>query len=154
MSYPLSRESLESLYSRGKSASEIANELNCSIPKVVYWMQKFAIPRRSHSEAAYLKLNPNGDPFTIRPSLRLNDDFLYGLGLGIYWGEGDKVRKGALRVANTDPQLIREYIKFLLEIRNLVPTKISYSIVCFNDSIPEEVVNYWSKQLGVSTEKF
>jgi len=134
--------------------AEIAKKSNCSINKVTYWMSKHGIKRRSRSEAGYIKLNPEGDPFLIKKNLTKEEKFLYGLGLGIYWGEGEKASRNTVRVANTDPYLIIAFKKFLLEICQLKEQKLTYSIVCFNDTSPENAKNYWSKILKTSKEKF
>ncbi len=148
------KDSLENLYSSGSSMSEIAKKLKCSPHKVVYWMNKYGIKRRTLSEAIYLKSNPNGDPFKIRDNLSNEEKFLYGLGLGIYWGEGDKRTKNAIRLTNTDPELIKTFTKFLLTICQLEKRKLLYNLICFNDSNPDEVRSYWAKELKISKEKF
>ena len=86
------QDDIKKLYLSGKSMSEVADKLGFSRHKVAYWMKKMKIPRRSRSEAGYLKYNPNGDPFRIRTNLGIEESFLMGLGLGIYWGEGSKSR--------------------------------------------------------------
>ncbi len=80
--------------------------------------------------------------------------FLFGLGLGIYWGEGDKISKNAVRVANSDPAIIRMFIKFLLNICNLQQRKLLFQIICFNDSDPLLAKKYWANELRISGEKF
>lgn len=104
--------------------AEIAKKIGCSINKIAYWMDKYKIKRRSNSEATYVKRNPNGDPFKIKNKLNLKEQQLQGLGIGIYWGEGDKGNPHSLRVANTDPKLIRVFIRFLLEICRLEKKKL------------------------------
>ena len=151
---PPSKKHLEKLYNNGRSMAEIARELNCSIHKVVYWMEKYGIKRRSLSEATYLKANPNGDPFKIKNNINAKEMFLYGLGIGIYWGEGDKRSKNALRVANTDPYVIKTFTKFLLNICGLEKRKLLYNLISFNDSNPEEARIFWAKELETSPEKF
>lgn len=148
---PLSKEQLERLYDQGLSLKEISILLNYSVHKVVYWMQRHNIPRRSRSDAAYIKLNPNGDPFVINTNL---SPFLYGLGLGIFWGEGTKATDHIVRVTNTDPSLIRVFRMFLISVCGVKDEKIHYSIVAFNDSDISVVSGYWSKQLKISPEKF
>lgn len=54
------KSELENLYLSGSSMPEIAIKLQCSIHKVVYWMNKYGIKRRDRSEALYVKLNPKG----------------------------------------------------------------------------------------------
>ncbi len=134
--------------------SEIAVSLKCSLHKVVYWMIKYNLKRRNRSEALYLKLNPNGDPFNIKEEINSEETFLYGLGLGIYWGEGERVSKGKVRVANTDPNLLRIFRKFLIIYCQVDLSRIHYYLICFNDSNPELVKAFWAKELKISKEKF
>lgn len=150
----LSKILLEELYMSGSSMPEIAKKLNCSIHKVVYWMDKYEVKRRSWSDATYLKRNPTGDPFTIKEKLDSNDQYLLGLALGIYWGEGEKTSPNAIRVSNTDPYLLRTFITFLLSICQLEERKLLYSIVCFNDSSISEAKKYWARMLHISEDKF
>src|SRR3989344_2914295 len=93
---------------------EIADFLNCSLHKVAYWMEKHQVKTRSRSDATYLKRNPNGDPFKFRQPKNLGEAWLFGLGIGLYWGEGTKANQGSVRLGNTDPELIKKFIQFLV----------------------------------------
>lgn len=132
----------------------IAKILHCSEHKVVYWMRAYKIDRRTRSEAAYMQLNPAGDPFHIKTRLTNKEYFLMGLGLGIYWGEGTKSKTNSARVANTDPHLLRMFRQFLRKVCQVREDKIHYSIVCFNDTSPTTARDYWSNQLEISGDKF
>ena len=151
---PTLKEQLIKTYESGKSVLEVAQTLNYSPAKVRYWMNKYSIKMRGHSEAAYLKQNPNGDPFNIKVDLSPNEKILYGLGIGIYWGEGNKMNKRALRVTNSDPKMIKIFAKFLRVILGVRNDKIKYSLICFNDSDPGTVRLHWSHMLNISPEKF
>lgn len=133
---------------------DISKHLNCSVHKVVYWMDKYNIPRRSLSEAVYLAENPNGDPFNIKLNLSPIEQRLFGLGMGIYWGEGEKTSKGSVRVANSDPNLLLSFREFLISLCQVPLDRIHYYLICFNDSNVQEVATYWSKILNISEEKF
>ena len=150
----ITKKLLQNLYLSGKSLTEIGETLGYSPHKVVYWMNKHHLSRRSRSDAQYTKLNPHGDPFKIKKPSSLKEALMFGLGLGIYWGEGNKSSPHTVRVSNTDPQLIRTFREFLIQICNVKISKIQYSLVCFNDINPDAAVEYWSKQLGVSSQKF
>lgn len=117
-------------------------------------MQKTRTPRRSLSDALYAKYNPDGDPFHIKTIVTKEDALLFGLGLGIYWGEGDKGSRHAMRVANTNPEILLNFVRFLIDICGVKKDKIYYSIICFNDSDPAAVGAYWAKVFDVSLEKF
>ncbi len=148
------KEELIRLYHSGKSMNEIARIYNCSSHKIVYWMEKFHIKRRSLSDAMYYKLNPNGDPFLIKQSLSSQEMYLYGLGIGIYWGEGEKVSKSAIRVANSDPYVLIAFSEFLQQICGVKKEKMRYSLICFNDSLIEKVKAYWSQIFNIPDKKF
>lgn len=149
-----SEPELKKQYFRGKSMAEIAQMNNCSIHKVVYWMDKYEIKRRSWSEATYVKRNPRGDPFRVKERLTAHEKFLLGLGMGIYWGEGDKVTRNQIRVSNTDPRVLKTFVVFLRKICQLKKRKITYSIICFNDTNPDTARNFWARELKISPEKF
>lgn len=150
----LNKSILKISYESGKSMRDISRQLDCSVHKVVYWMDKYAIKRRTRSEATYIKANPGGDPFKIKTKLSPEEKILFGLGLGIYWGEGNKVTPHAVSVGNTDPGIIKVFIRFLKTVCNVRENKIKYSLVCFNDSDPRQVSNYWSKQLNIKLHQF
>lgn len=149
---PLNQKELAKYYQQGFSMKQLADKLNCSEHKIVYWMDKYKINRRNRSDALYIRLNPAGDPFQIKTILTSEECKLYGL--GIYWGEGEKNTKHQLRVANTDPDVIQEFAKFLSEICLLKKEKIFYYLICFNDSNSITVAQYWSKKLGISHKGF
>ncbi len=113
----LTKKRLESLYNSGLSIKDISEKENLSYSLVRYRMSKYKILRRSWSDATYVKRNPDGDPFKIRGKLNRKDIELKNLGLGIYWGEGDKSPNNtSVRLGNTDPFLLKKFREFLREI--------------------------------------
>ena len=61
----------------------------------------------------YIRYNPKGDPFAFKLPKNGADWKLFGLGIGLYWGEGNKRNKNSIRLGNVDPRLIRAYMLFL-----------------------------------------
>lgn len=151
----IDRETLEQLYNAQKmSMQEIAAHLSCSLNKVAYWMNKYSIPRRSISEAIYYQNNPSGDPFSVSPILSLDDSFLAGLGYGLYWGEGAKSNKYAVRLGNTDPALIKYFIMFLEKIYGIPRTKLKFGIQIFSDMDVDKELSFWIKYLEMEPKQF
>ena len=111
----ITRKKLEKLYiQEKKSSKEIARLLNASETGVNYWLKKFSIPKRTVSEAIYIKHNPKGDPFVFRGPKNLEEERLFGLGIGLYWGEGNKANKNVIKLGNSDASLMKVFIKFLI----------------------------------------
>lgn len=134
--------------------AEIAKKLGISEHKVVYWMEKHNLKRRSRSEATYVKHNPNGDPFSLKKLLNKKQNFLRGLGLGLYWGEGTKANKFSIRISNSDILLIKVFLQFLKEIYQIEEKKLKFEIHLFSDINPREAMRYWTKELNISPQQF
>ncbi|KKQ66036.1 MAG: hypothetical protein US86_C0007G0081 [Candidatus Daviesbacteria bacterium GW2011_GWA2_38_24] len=150
----LSRSNLEELYSSGLSMFEIAQKYKVSPHKVVYWMDKYKIKRRSRSEATYVKRNPNGDPFVFNKPKTLEEAKLYGIGLGLYWGEGTKASKTSVRIGNTNPALLKTFINFIVTIFSVKKDHLRFGLQIFTDINTKAALNYWTTQLGVKRSQF
>jgi len=150
----IAKEQLKRLYNKGLSMMEIAEMMRRSQSGIKYLMDKYNIPRRSWSEATYVKRNPNGDPFKIKNKLNKSEILLKGLGLGLYWGEGDKSPNNtSVRLGNTDPFLIKKFREFLRKIYGVKEEKIKYGLISFNDIKESKAVNFWKKHLSVERKQ-
>ncbi|MDP3974731.1 MAG: helix-turn-helix domain-containing protein [Candidatus Jorgensenbacteria bacterium] len=139
---------------RGKSMPEVADILQCSPHKVKYWLEKYEIPRRRYSEALYLKNNPDGDPFRFTPPQNMKEAELFGLGVGLYWGEGNKADKKSVRIGNTDPLLIKRFIEFLVVIFHIKKEDLKFSLQIFSDMSPAAAMDFWMKRLKIKRGQF
>lgn len=137
-----------------KSVHDIAEEFHCSNGKINYWLEKHSIPKRSISEAIYTKHNPNGDPFSLKTLKTNRDLFLFGLGLGLYWGEGTKKSLGQVRLGNTDPYLIRSFILFLRKTYAIDDVRLHFGLQIFSDMDQSKEEKFWQNFLEVSPQKF
>lgn len=132
---------------------DIAGILGCSLNKVKYWMNWHGIKIRSISEAIYLKNHPDGDPFRFIKPRNRNDFKLLGLGLGLYWGEGHKKNKVSVRLGNTDPILIRNFMEFLVKICGVDKNDITFHLMIFNDIDPDVAKKFWIQKLKIMSEQ-
>jgi hypothetical protein len=151
----VSKKDLEKLYNKeGKSMQEIADLLGCSAGQVWYWMNIHDLKRKTISEAIYLKNNPNGDPFTLRLPKNKKEAILFGMGLGLYWGEGTKASKSSVRLGNSDPELIFKFIVFLTTFFSIRKSDLRFGLQIFSDMKPEDALNFWIKKIKVSQNQF
>ncbi|HYF10497.1 MAG TPA: hypothetical protein VD967_02740 [Candidatus Paceibacterota bacterium] len=151
----LHKTKLTNLYLKQQlSSKQIADKLGCSPTKIDYWLSKFEIPKRTISAAVYRKKNPEGNPFSFNLPVSGQDMFLYGLGLGLYWGEGTKSNKNSVRLGNSDPRIIRTFIRFLSEIYSIDREKLRFGLQIFNDLSPEKVAAIWQSELGITRDQF
>ena len=149
------KEGLSRLYlEEGKSVHDIASLYSCSQNKINYWFSKFNIKKRTISEAIYQKSNPNGNPFFFKTPKKPDDVFLFGLGLGLYWGEGNKKNTNTVRLGNTDPRLVKSFIKFLEHIYAVPKEKFRFGLQIFSDMRPQKALQFWMSALNVPRDKF
>jgi hypothetical protein len=148
------KEKLMELYQKGFSMQEISNKTGWKYGKVVYLMKKFDIQRRSISEAIYAKWNPNGDPFKIK-NLKTKKDFeLFNLGIGLFLGEGSKRSKHSVVLSNTNPKILKLFLRFLKEICGIKNQKVRAALNIFDDVDLEEALNFWQTTVGIPRSMF
>lgn len=151
----ISESTLRSLYvSRRFSVPAIARRLGCSQGKINYWLARYSIPKRSISDALYTKWNPSGDPFAVKPIRTPAEAMLYGIGIGLYWGEGTKSNKTSVRLGNSDPRLIRAFTKFLVCCYGIDASRLRFGLQIFSDMDPVRERRFWARSLGVSLAQF
>lgn len=152
---PISKSILFALYTKkNKSMKEIAGILGCSSHKVSYWMGKYDFPRRTISDAVYQRANPNGDPFSVRVPCTPQEWMLFGMGLGLYWGEGTKSDISSVRLGNTDPKLIKTFLSFLKTLFGVNVKDCRFGLQIFSDTSPKVAVAFWSGELGINHSQF
>lgn len=145
---------LHILYSEKKmSAQAISKQLKCSVGQVNYWLERYRIPKRTISEAVYTKWNPDGDPFCLKTPLSIDQSILYGIGIGLYWGEGTK-KSHSVRLSNSDPKLIKVFTSFLVELFQVDPGRLRYGLQIFGDMNVEKTLRFWTKELHVPRSRF
>ena len=79
---------------------------------------------------------------------------LYGLGLGLYWGEGNKKNLNSVRLGNTDPKLIKKFLEFLETVYFIDKRRLRFGLQIFNDMDSRRVLLFWQKELGISSSRF
>ena len=151
---PIPKEVLDRLYIvEQKSMYDISKILQCSVHKVEYWLEKNHISRRNQSDANYAKYNPDGEPFQIKEDFSIQEQNLYYLALGLYWGEGGKTNYHSARLTNSDPALVLIYYQFLTIICQIKFDKIRFNLQTFKDNNIIAAKEYWSKRLKISPDK-
>lgn len=89
---------------------------------------------------------------------KLSKRELWLIGIALYWSEGHKEKdKGSLvRLGNSDPRLIKTFLKWLFGTWKIKKKNIIFRIYLHETSKNrlEEVKKYWSKNTGFSEKYF
>lgn len=154
----------------GKSYKEIAKELGMSVSTLSLWFQgvdfseaikKSLIDKSIEVNAIRIRaLNQKrGDALsTLYDQARLEaekelrahmNNPLFLTVVAAYWGEGDKATKAHVRLINTDPQMLKMFLVFLIKICHADISKISLALFLYEDLDEFECKEYWSKEIGI-----
>ena len=79
---------------------------------------------------------------------------LFLIGIGLYWAEGSKTRRGIVEFSNSDPLLIQIMMKFFKENCNVPPEKFRGHIHLHRHLDPIKAIKYWNKVSGIPTKQF
>lgn len=88
-----------------------------------------------------------------REIVKLSKRELFIFGLALYWGEGGKTKPFELSMSNTDPTVLKYFIKWL-EFLGAAPKKVKVRLQLYKDMNDANEVNYWSKQLLIPGKNF
>ena len=131
--YPLSREKINEL--RGNNEKRI---------------EKYRETRRKTKEKRlykyYIEQENNIFPLSKR------DIFIAGLFL--YWGEGSKAMSKEVFVSNTDPSVIKFFIKWMAIAFKIPRSKLRFRMHFYDDMDIKKETAFWVKILKVSEKQF
>lgn len=85
----------------------------------------------------------------------LKKNLLFIAGLMLYWGEGDNNSKiSKVRLANSDPGMIRVFYKFLNSELGIPSEKIYASLLLYPDLKDDMQKSFWSRAIGLPLTQF
>ena len=76
------------------------------------------------------------------------------IGLCLYLGEGSKAQRGAAKLANSDPAVIKIMMRYFREICHVPEKKFRAHIHTYSHLNVEEAESFWSKVSGIPRNQF
>ena len=141
-------------YRQGKSARQIGEKVGLSTSAITKILKKNDIKMRNHVDAAYMKLNPNGDPFDILGKLTPEEDHLKAMALGLYATHGNLKNNHSVKFTNSNPAIVKIFLKFLRVVCGVPQKKIKISLVIYPDVSAKEAKGFWSRFLDLPKSQF
>lgn len=176
MYYPHLKATALKMREGGASLGDISKKLNITKSTLSFWCKDMVL-----SESAILKIKTKGKASSVRGLLRYSEskrkerierntlqkeegatvvdmlskrDILM-VGLGLYWGEGYKYENSELGFTNSNPFMIRFYLKWLRQ------WNVEKDFLIFRLTVNEffrkeesEIKSFWVNFLGVQKEQF
>ena len=146
---------IKSLYIDGYSAKEIADQYKVSLDAVFYFLRKYNIPRRNAAECNFVKFKKKKPSFKLKHKLSEKDKILKIAGVMLYWGEGSQwAGEKIVDFANSNPEMISLFLKFLREICGTNENKLRAYLYCYANQEPKVILKYWSKITEIPKSQF
>lgn len=82
------------------------------------------------------------------------DNPLFMAGLMLYAGEGDKMSKWSIKLANSEFSLHKVFLKFIEKFTKTPPERLKVSILLYPDLNIEECKLKWSEELNIPLTNF
>lgn len=120
------------------------------IKKSIEHMRKMNYAREKILEAKYKDFEEEA----IKEFEVYKNNPLFIGGLMLYAGEGDKLTKGVIRLANTDFFIHKIFIKFIKKFLKIKDNDIKLSILLYPDLNIEECRSKWSQELNIPIANF
>ena len=170
MAYKKEKEIAIVLRKKGMSYNMIREHIRVSKSTLSLWLEKYPLTSERLKE---LRSNSTPNREAYRETMRIKREArilvqakrvakdlgklsrreFFVAGFFLYWGEGAKGRRGEVSVANTDPSIIRSFLKWLALI-GAQRDKCHFTLHLYADMNPEKEIAYWMNELGVAKSAF
>ncbi len=84
---------------------------------------------------------------------KLSSRELFLAGLFLYWAEGSKTTNGAVGLTNTNPNMLKFYIRWL-ELFGVTRNQLRVHLHLYSDMDIKKGEKYWSKELSIPLSQF
>lgn len=78
---------------------------------------------------------------------------LFISGFFLYWAEGGKTKRNTVAFSNTDPNMLKMFIKWL-GVLKAPEEKITIRLHLYKDMSEDKEMSFWSKELGIDKKRF
>jgi hypothetical protein len=86
--------------------------------------------------------------------LPMTERELYYAGLFLYWGEGNKASRNTVSISNTDPDVLKFSLLWMVRCLKIPKYVIKVALHLYQDMNIESELSYWSKELGIPRRCF
>jgi predicted DNA-binding protein YlxM (UPF0122 family) len=147
-------DQLKKLYCTELSMKQVGEQMNCSTWAISSAMKRYNIKRRTSSHSNKIRFYNSPLSFKPKQNLTLKEKQLKTTGLMLYWAEGSKKNPHHVDFANSDPLMIKLFIKFLREICRVNESRLRCLIYCYPSHNIQELTSHWSRLTNIPKPQF
>lgn len=147
-------QKLKSLYESGLSMREVGEHFGRSVWSINSVMNRKQLVRRPASQTKTTQFQKSPLSFTPKLSLNESEKNLKIAGLMLYWAEGAKKNTKRVDFANSDPDMIMIFLRFLRKIYQVDESKFRVYLYTYNSLPTNQLLTYWSKLTNIPVSQF
>ena len=171
MAWRIERQRAIELRKSGESYSEIRKILGVSKSTLSYWLREFPlseermrelrdwnqkrienyIATRKKKKEELLKQVYDTEKKTILP---ISERELFVSGLFLYWGEGGKRMNAEISISNTNPAVIKAFMRWAEQALGVDRERIVIKLQLYSDMDAQKETEVWAKTLDVPISRF
>lgn len=155
---------------KGMSYSQIKEKLSVNKSTLSGWLQNFPLSEnriRELRDNNPIRIEHYRNTMRAKKEARLKEVYkkvskdignlskrdLFLAGLFLYWGEGTKAQNSSVVLTNTNPNMLKFFIKWL-ELFNIKRKDLKIKLHLYSDMNIKQSLDFWSKELKISISQF
>src|SRR3989344_3163617 len=144
-------ERVKFLYNKKWSGPDIAKKLVINQRYVYRILDRLGVKRRTVFEQNKINFLKSPLSFKFKDKLSIKEKELLIAVAMLYYGEGAKTGK-TVDLANSDPVMLKIFLKFLRKICRIDENKLRFYLYCFSNQNPDELIGFWCNFLKIKKE--
>ncbi len=145
---------LKSLYESGLSMREVGEYFGKSVWSINSVMKRNSIQRRQAFLTRNNQFQRSSLSFTPKLNLSQSEEILKVAGLMLYWAEGGKKNISGVDFANSDPKMIKLFVKFMRQIYHVDESRFRIYLYSYTSLPTKDLITYWSDLTKIPPSQF
>jgi len=145
-------------YNKKLGVPEISKKTGIGEWTIYKWMGKIGLPRRTLSERNKLIFERKPKSFFLKQNLSREEEKLKLAGIMLYWTEGAKLNQAKRSVivdfANSNPQMIKLFLKFLRDICGVDERRLRVLLYCYANQNIDRLKKFWQNITNIPPSQF
>src|SRR3989344_8254137 len=142
------------LYRSGLSAQQVADHFNISLDASYYALRRLKVKRRTAKETNSIRFEARPLSYNLKTSLTKEEERLKISAVMLYWAEGYKVGRGTVDFANSDPDMVVIFWKFLSEICQVNRNRVHLHLYAYEGQDIQNLMQFWCTLLDLPKYHF
>lgn len=170
MARKIDKQKAVAMRKKGMSYSQIKEKLGISKSTLSGWLQDFPLSEKRIRELrdnSPIRIERYRNTMREKKETRLKEVYkkvskdigifskrdLFLAGLFLYWGEGTKTSNSSTVLTNTNPAMLKFFIRWL-ELFNIQKKNLKVKLHLYSDMNIKKSLDFWSKELKIPLSQF